>query len=106
VGSWLPEAHLPVVAQNNFVMHAFVERRSLAPVTSLIGAREKNFAAMELLDQAMTDLHQLKMGRPRADARTFAPPGSLRHSTPILELSGPTFGTASLIACLPRYGTS
>ena len=105
-GPGLPEAHLPFVAQNNFAMHVFVERQSLVPVTSLIGACEKNFATTELLDQVMTALHQLEMGRPRADARTFAPPGSLRHCTPIFELSGPTLATASLIACLPPYGTS
>ena len=41
---------------------------------------KKNFMDTRLSDLVMAALHQLKMGRLRADARImFAPPESLRH---------------------------
>ena len=85
----------------------FVKRQSLVRtirVTLLFGACEKNFTATKLADQTMTALHQLKMGRPQAMLERL--PLLNPTGTPIFELSGPTIETASLIACLPQYGTS
>jgi hypothetical protein len=64
---------------------------------------KKNFIATGLLDLVMAALHQLKMGRPRADARMFAPPESLRYP-PLSSLANQQI--ISLIACPSHYGTS
>lgn len=82
----------------------FVEQQSLARATLLMGHAKIISPLTELLDHAMPALRQLKMGRHRADARKLAllePSG-----TPIFDFSRPPVGTASLIACLPQYGTS
>lgn len=64
---------------------------------------KKNFIATGLSDLVMAALHQLKMGRLRADARMFAPPESLRYP-PLSSLANQQI--ISLIACPSHYGTS